>query len=145
MSSIWALCGGATGGHVTGSDVAGSVGSHVTRSDDSHLTGSDPVRKYVMCKCNQKLRHIYPSEGPLTRSDVSHVTGRGPVRKWSYSEVGSAHARIFPAFFSLVVVTGLSDVSFLHVLFLRRLCTLPSLGLVSNPNPGSSNRTPPSH
>ena len=29
------LCGGATGSHVTGSDV-------------SHVTGSDPVRKYVL-------------------------------------------------------------------------------------------------
>ena len=31
------LCGGATGIHVTGSDVTGSTVSHVTGSDISHL------------------------------------------------------------------------------------------------------------
>jgi hypothetical protein len=41
-------CGGATGSHVTGSDV-------------SHMTGSDPVRKYVLRIRNRKLRHIRPS------------------------------------------------------------------------------------
>jgi hypothetical protein len=50
---IW---GGATGSHVTGSDVG-----HVTWSDVSHMTRSDPVRKYVLRMCNRKLRNIRPS------------------------------------------------------------------------------------
>jgi hypothetical protein len=42
------LCGGATGSDMTGSDV-------------SHVTGSDPIRKYVMRMRNRKSRHICPS------------------------------------------------------------------------------------
>ena len=47
------LCGGATGSHVTESDV-----SHVTGSDVSHVTGSDHIRKYGLRMRNQKLRNI---------------------------------------------------------------------------------------
>ena len=42
------LCGGATGSDMTGSDV-------------SHVTGSDPMRKYVLRMRNRKSRHICPS------------------------------------------------------------------------------------
>ena len=44
------------------------------------------------------LRNIRPS-GAFWRKWQSHVTGRGPVRKCPWPEVGSAHARLFPAFF----------------------------------------------
>ena len=53
QSHIW---GGATGSHVTGSDV-----SHVTGSDVRHMTRSYSVRKYVLRMCNWKLRNIRPS------------------------------------------------------------------------------------
>jgi hypothetical protein len=46
-------CGGATGSHVTESDM--------TVSDVSHVTGSDHVRKYVLRMRNRKLRHIRSS------------------------------------------------------------------------------------
>ena len=49
---------GATGSDVTGSDM---TGSHVTGSDVNNMTGSDPVRKYILRRCNRKLRHILPS------------------------------------------------------------------------------------
>jgi hypothetical protein len=49
--------------------------------------------------------------GPYDRKWQSHVTGRGPVRKWSWPEVGSAHARLFPRAFFLVVVTWLPKVT----------------------------------
>jgi hypothetical protein len=35
----------------------------------SDVTGSDPVRKYIMRMRNRKLRHIRPSGGLLTGSD----------------------------------------------------------------------------
>jgi hypothetical protein len=64
ISSIWGQqvifaverCSGATGSHVTRSDV-----SHVTESDVSYVTGRDPVRKYVLRMRNRKLRYIYPN------------------------------------------------------------------------------------
>ena len=37
----------------------------------------------------------------VTESDVRHMTGSGPVRKRHCPEVCSAHARLFPALFSL--------------------------------------------
>ena len=43
---------GATGSDVTGSDV---TGSDVTGSDVSHMTGSDPVLKYILRMRNRKL------------------------------------------------------------------------------------------
>jgi hypothetical protein len=39
----------------------GATGSDVTGSDISHVTGSDPVRKYIMRMRNRKLGHIRPS------------------------------------------------------------------------------------
>ena len=36
----------------------GATGSDVTGCDVSHVTGSDPVRKYVLRMHNRKLRHI---------------------------------------------------------------------------------------
>jgi hypothetical protein len=84
------LWGGATGSHVTGSDMTGS--------GVSHMTGSDHVRKYAMHMRNRKLRHN-ALVGPFEQKWQSHVTRRGPVRKWPWREVGSAHARFFPRFF----------------------------------------------
>ena len=53
------LCGGATGGHVTGSDVNHVTGNAVSRtigSDVSHVTGGDHVRKYILRMRNRKLQ-----------------------------------------------------------------------------------------
>ena len=88
VAFVGVLCGGATGSHVTGSDV-----SHETRSDVIHEIGSDvsdvtgrgPDRKYVMRMRNRKLRNIGPNRGPkvtlvttpevtsFTRSEVTSV------------------------------------------------------------------------
>ena len=39
----------------------GATGSHVTGSDVSHVTGNDHARKYVLRMRNRRLRHIRPS------------------------------------------------------------------------------------
>jgi hypothetical protein len=64
----------------------GATGSDVTGSDVSHVTGSDPVRKYIMRMRNRKLRHIRPSGGLLTGSDKvtepeDAMSGSVPDRK----------------------------------------------------------------
>ena len=53
--------------------------------------------------------------GPFDRKWQSHVTGRGHVRKWPWPEVGSAHARLSPRAFFLVVVPWLPDVTKGHL------------------------------
>jgi hypothetical protein len=105
-SHIW---GGATGSHVTGSDV-----SHVTGSDVSHMTRSDPVRKYVLRTCNLKLRNIRPS-----RAFWPEVT-KSRDRNRLCPEVVLTGSRFcacpaFPRVFFLVVVSWVPDMTKGHL------------------------------
>jgi hypothetical protein len=63
------------------------------------------------CACATGSWAISALVGPFNRKWQSHVTGRGPVRKWPWPEEGSAHARLFPRAFFLVVVTWLPKVT----------------------------------
>ena len=97
---IW---GGATGSHVTGSDI-----SHVTGSDASHVTGNDHVRKYVLRMCNRKLRNIRPS-----RAFWPKVTVTWPEEALSGSRFCACPA--FPRVFFLVVVSWVPDMTNGHL------------------------------
>jgi hypothetical protein len=69
--------------------------SHVTGSDVSHVTGSNPVRKYVLRMHNWKLRNIRPSRAFWP--EVTSVT-------WlEEALIGSRFCAcpVFPALFSL--------------------------------------------
>ena len=59
------------------------------------MTANDPVRKYLLCMRNRKLRHIRSSGAFCAEATKSRD------RKRPCSEVGSAHTRLFPAFFFL--------------------------------------------
>jgi hypothetical protein len=74
-----------------------------------------PVRKHVLRMCNRKLRNIR-SSGAFWPEVTKSRDRKRPCPKWPWLEVGSAHARLFPAFFFfLVVVTWLPDVTKGHL------------------------------
>jgi hypothetical protein len=72
--------------------------SRVTGSDVSHVTGIDNIRKYIMRMRNRKLRHIRPS-GAFWPEVTKSRDRKRPCPEVSLTEVGSAHARLFPRVF----------------------------------------------
>jgi hypothetical protein len=77
LSFVVVLCGGATGSHVTGSDVSHVpcpevCSAHALPGDASHMPGIGSM----FCACNRKLRNIRPSD--VRRG---HLSGSCPDRK----------------------------------------------------------------
>jgi hypothetical protein len=97
------ICGGSCGG--SGPEVTWPKVTSVTWLEVTSVTC--PVRKYVLCMHNRKLRNILPSGAFWPEVTKSRD------RKWSWPEVCSAHARFSPRFFlsSSTVVTWLPDVT----------------------------------
>jgi hypothetical protein len=131
--SIWGvLWGGATESHVTGSYMSGS---YVTGSDVSHVTESKhqsgALSGSMFCACATESCAIFAPVGLFDRK-----WRKSRDRKKLWPEVGSAHARIFPRAFLLVVVPWRPDATKGHLtpfgvplgLRNRKLCNTRSSG-----------------
>ena len=140
--SIWGvLWGGATGSHVTGSYMSGSDVSHVTES--KHQSGA--LSGSMFCACATESCAISAPVGPFDRK-----WRESRDRKGLWPEVGSAHARIFPRAFFVVVVPWLPGVTKGVPLGLRnrKLCNTHSskqcwLGVFSMTFASYNHRKPP--
>ena len=105
--NIWGvLWGGATGSHVTGSYMSGSDVSHVTES--KHQSGA--LSGSMFCACATESCAI---SAPVGLFDRKWRQSRDRKKLWP--EVGSAHARIFPRAFFLVVVPWRPDATKGHL------------------------------
>jgi hypothetical protein len=89
-----------------------------SQSHDRKWRQSRALSGSMFCACATGNGTISALVGPFDRKWQSHVTGSVPVRKRSWPEVCPAHAPFSPAFFFLVVVTGLPDVTPFGVLLL---------------------------
>jgi hypothetical protein len=127
-------CGGATGSHVIGSDVSHVTGSDISQRKLRHirpsgafwsevtlvtwpenaLSGRGTVRKCVLRTPGFSPRFFLYSSNMATEGHLT-PSWSGPVQKWPWPEVGSAHARLFPAFVFLLVATWVPDVTKGHL------------------------------
>jgi hypothetical protein len=104
VSSIWVR---------TKPYLRGCCGGCYRKSHDRKWRQSRAMSGSMFCAC--ATGNCAALVGPFDRKWQSHVTGSGPVRKRSRPEVCSAHAPFFHAFFFLVVVTWLLDVTEGHL------------------------------